>query len=383
MSTSSHDFDVAVIGAGLGGATAALALAIRGARVAVFESAHFPRHKVCGEFLSPEIFDTFRRVGVTEAIYEARPFPVKTARVYAPNNSTSSERTSSTRCLEIALPQQGFGLSRFALDAILWRAMQSRGVQTFDKTRIKTIARDNDIFHLQSGEDNFSARFVLNAAGRNARFGESKNYIKYSKSPRYVGFKAHFSDVENYDGSVELHAYDGGYCGVGAIENGLTNVCCLAKYETVNGRSPDEFWNWQLSQSASLRDRMRGATLCFAWLATANVSFGKRAPIENGIFNCGDSAGYIHPLTGNGMAMASRSGELAAAVIASALRDEISHDDAETLYRTAWRREFDSRLKWAARLETLLISPRFTTLALKFLQTFPILAQRAVIQTRG
>ena len=385
---SIYSYDVMVIGAGLGGATAALALAISGAHVAVFDVAQFPRHKVCGEFLSPEIFQTFACIGVDEAICDAQPFPVKAARVYAPgystsNERTSNERTSSTRCLEITLPQPGFGLSRFALDAILWREMQARGVQTFDKTRVKNVTHEGDNFQLQSGDKTFSSRFVINAAGRNARFLDAKSDIKKSKSPRYVGFKAHFSGVQNYDGAVELHAYDGGYCGVGAIENGLTNVCALARYETVAGRSPDEFWRWQLNRSASLRARMQGATRCFPWLATANVSFDRRAPLEDGVFNCGDSAGYIHPLTGNGMAMAARAGELAAAIIASALRGETSKSDAIELYARAWNREFSSRLKWATQLEKLLISARLVNPALMVLGCAPRLAQRAFASTRG
>ena len=384
-------FDVAVIGAGLGGACAALALRQRGARVAVFESAVFPRHKVCGEFLSPEIFETFARLGVAEEICAAQPAKVAQARIYAPdsNNTFVTERSSSrslkSQSVEITLPRAGWGLSRFELDTILWHAMQNAGVQTFSQTRIKNIAR-NDGFQLQSSDGFFNTRFVINAAGRNARLNDSHN-IEHSRSEvdttRYVGFKAHFDNVRNYDGAVELHAFNGGYCGVGAIENGKVNVCALARYETVDGRSPQDFWDWQLSQSASLRARMRGVTPTFPWIATANVRFGRRAPIENSVFNCGDSAGYIHPLTGDGMAMAARGGELAAASIASALRGEISTREAEELYTCAWHRAFKKRLRWATYLEKLLIAPHLVDPALAVLQLTPSLAQRAVLVTRG
>lgn len=400
---STYSYDVIVIGAGLGGACAALALAKRNARVLLLESDTFPRHKVCGEFLSPEIFETFARVGVEQAVLKAKPVEVKRARVYAPQQrAISKSRTSSTRSLEIDLPRVGWGLSRYELDAILWRENKRAGVDARCDTRVKSVQREGDGFTVSTARETFHARFVVGAAGRNARLfdknphnavpsaassSKANENIEYSLSPkpapRYVGFKAHFSGVKNYDGAVELHAYNGGYCGVGAIENGLVNVCALAKYETVAGRSPDDFWRWQLEQSASLRQRMRGATPMFSWITTANISFGRRTPVQNGILMCGDGAGYIHPLTGNGMAMAARSGELAAAIVAASLRGEVSRDEVEELYTRAWHREFGRRLAWASRIEWVLISPRLVEPTLQILCAIPHLSQRAFVATRG
>jgi flavin-dependent dehydrogenase len=82
------------------------------------------------------------------------------------------------------------------------------------------------------------------------------------------------------------------------------------------------------------------------WLATGNVSFGGVQPVSRGVLHCGDAAGFIHPLTGDGMAMAARSGELAAATIGAALRGDLPKHDVAPLYERAWRREFTSRLKW-------------------------------------
>jgi flavin-dependent dehydrogenase len=167
------------------------------------------------------------------------------------------------------------------------------------------------------------------------------------------------------------------------VEEGLVNVCLLARYETVKGRSPTEFWAWLLGQNSALAQRLEGARPAMEWLATANVSFGKTHPSHDGVLYCGDAAGYIHPLTGDGMAMAARSGELAAAIVSASLRDGLAGKDVAPLYERAWHREFGSRLRWAARIEPLLLSPRLAGVATQLLKRVPAFARKMVLHTRG
>lgn len=410
------DFDVVVVGAGLGGACAALALSQRGVRVALMEAARFPRHKVCGEFLSPEIRRTFRRLNVEDKVLESAPASVQVARVVA------SSAQSSTRSLEIALPQGAIGLSRYGLDQILWDATERSGVRMFGETRVRTVEKTDGHFVVRnSGGEDVRAQFVLAAPGRNVRLGDERpaeiEYSNGGQNPsggqnsngarnnlnnvqnlngtrdsssssrparRYVGFKTHFAGVRGVANAVELYPFEGGYCGVGGIENGITNVCLLARYEAVNGRAPDEFWQALMQGCPALNARLKDATPLMSWLATANVSFGLAQPTRaDGVLLCGDAGGYIHPLTGDGMAMAARSGELAASIVAASLRGGLNREDVAPLYERAWRREFANRLHWAAHLEPLLTDPRLARLAVQTFSCAPSLGRLAVAATRG
>ncbi len=58
------DYDVAIVGAGPAGTSAAILLAQSGQRVLLLEKERFPRHKLCGEFISPECLAEFARLGV-------------------------------------------------------------------------------------------------------------------------------------------------------------------------------------------------------------------------------------------------------------------------------------------------------------------------------
>ncbi len=409
------DFDVVVVGAGLGGACAALALSQRGARVALMEAARFPRHKVCGEFLSPEIRRTFRRLKIEDKVLQGAPASVQVARVVA------SSAQSSTRSLEIALPQGALGLSRYQLDQILWDETERSGVQMFGATRVRTVEKTDGHFVVRnSGGEDVQAQFVLASPGRNVRLGDERPAkIEYSNGAqdlngvgelnvaqnannvqnsngtrnsssssrparRYVGFKTHFAGVRGVANAVELYPFEGGYCGVGGIENGITNVCLLARYEAVNGRAPDEFWQALMQGCPALKARLKDATPLMSWLATANVSFGLVQPTRaDGVLLCGDAGGYIHPLTGDGMAMAARSGELAASIVAASLCGGLNREDVAPLYERAWRREFASRLHWAARLEPWLTNPRLARLAVQTFRRAPSLGRLAVAATRG
>ena len=371
-------FDVAVIGGGLGGTTAALALAQRGHSVALIEAGQAGRHKVCGEFVSPESLATFARLGVRNEIENAGAVAISHARVL----------TSRRAGKAMPLPASGFALSRQKLDALMWRACDENGVCCLENTRVAGIEARDEGYRLSLGagktvERWMEASYVIDASGRNSRVSAQSDE-KTTATRRFVGFKTHLRGADVASGEVCMFPFRGGYCGLVGIGNGLTNACLLASYESALGLKPEQFWRKISAENRALGRATCHATPDFAWLATANVSFEHREPTgDDGILRAGDAAGMIHPLAGDGMAMAVRSGELAAATLAVAARGELKRADVAPLYAASWHREFDRRLRWSQQLHSLFIVPNLTLPALRFFDQIPPLGALALRATRG
>src|SRR5262245_43460053 len=121
-------WDIAVIGGGVAGSTAATLLAQRGLRVILIEKGVFPRHKVCGEFLSPDGVDVLRRLGVWSRLTASHP-----PRIH------SFTLTAQRRETRHRLPSPGWGVSRWVLDQLLWEHAQDSGVATWGRCTVEQV----------------------------------------------------------------------------------------------------------------------------------------------------------------------------------------------------------------------------------------------------
>lgn len=339
--TLNETVDVAVIGAGPAGACAAAALAEQGWRVALIERSKFPRHKVCGEFLSPEAQSTLRELGLHASLATLAPVTLDAA--------TVTDRRGAE--LSMDLPGPGWGLSRYAMDAALAAAAVERGAELQAETTALAAEPSPAGVTLRlrrrGGASLLHARTVLMAGGRQSAHHLPPSVVSPGGRPRYVGVKAHVANL-TMPHQVALYLFDGGYVGINLVETGNANVCLLATYEALAraGGTPEGIFRAIADQNGAFRARMKGTQLLPETICTvAGVDTGRPAAPWDGMACLGDTATMIPPLCGDGMAMALRSAELCVPLAHAYLRGALTLDQWRDRYEGRWHAEFDRRLR--------------------------------------
>lgn len=248
---------IRILGGGLAGCAAAISASLEGAAVTVSEKSTFPKHKVCGEFLTAEAAPLLETLGV--AIPEAAP--IRRVRLRFPKVEKA-----------FALPEAAFGVSRYLLD----HRMQQHA--TYRGARFVREGPTPDIW----------------AAGRAA---------KSTRGERLFGFKAHFDGPAN--DAVELYFFDGGYVGVVPVEGGRTNVCGVMPEKRLrrSGFQPDDV----VASFPPLRERLARLLPAMEWIATGPLVYRTHVPRPDS-FVCGDALLFTDPFTGSGMCAALATG---------------------------------------------------------------------------
>jgi flavin-dependent dehydrogenase len=267
---------IRILGAGPAGSSAAIASRLEGRDVLLIEKSRFPRHKVCGEFLSPEIAPTLDALGVWSDVVAAHPAIVRRLALHF--------RTREKRC---PLPEPAYGLSRYRFDDLLLERARLLGA---------TITGAS----IASEEPGSECGSAIIAHGRKS---------VSSRGGRLFGFKAHFTGP--IDDAIELFFFSGCYVGITPVEDGVTNVCGLGPEDFLRARDFDI--DAVTHASPKLAERLRPLTRTMKWLTAGPLVFRNHlhdAPRDNE-YLAGDALSFVDPFTGSGLLSAVVTGRLA------------------------------------------------------------------------
>ena len=364
--------DVVLIGGGLAGLTAAIHLSKKGLKVTLIEKSDYPRHKVCGEYISNEILPYLQWLDID--ISELQPTNIKNFRF----------TSRSGQAAKAQLPLGGFGISRFTLDHFLYQKALANGCRVLKET-VSNVTFGADRFSVTVSSQIIETKLVLGAYGKRSNIDQvlSRDFIA-KKSP-WLAVKAHFSG-DFPDDLVALHNFDGGYCGISKVENNAINICYLADYASFKKyKNIDDFQQNVLFKNKELKSVFENATLLFDKpLTISQICFEKKSPVENHILMIGDTAGLIHPLCGNGMAMAIHSSKIASELVLDFYNSTInSREELENSYTKLWKKQFGKRLFMGRILAKILRNKAITAIIISTVATIPKLLPLLIKQTHG
>ncbi|KIA90571.1 NAD(P)/FAD-dependent oxidoreductase [Kaistella jeonii] len=372
MKDSNCDNEVLIIGGGLAGLTSAIHLTKMGCKVIVIEKNSYPKHKVCGEYISNEILPYFNWLNIN--IEELKPTHIS-------NLQFSSE---SGRIIETKLPLGGFGISRYILDYALYKKALSQNCEILEDQVNEVIFKD-DIFEVQlaSGKT-LTSKVVLGGFGKrsNLDLKMKRNFLQ-KKSP-WLAVKSHF-EGEFADDVVGLHNFKGGYCGVSKVENNLLNICYLTNFKSFKKyKNIEEFQEKVVSKNPHLKNILENSQPVFEKpLTISQICFEKKENVENHILMVGDTAGLIHPLCGNGMAMAIHSAKLASEQTIDFLSHKISRTEMENNYSLNWNKNFKQRLWYGRLLGSTFEHSKLSEILTTLITYVPFLLPLVIKKTHG
>lgn len=361
--------DVLIIGGGLAGLAAAILLARVGHKVVVVERHAYPFHRVCGEYISLESWPFLEDLGIP--LSDMNLPIIKQLRV----------TDVAGRAVATKLPLGGFGISRYQLDYLLAKQAQAVGVTivqgTVQQVMLPEVA--DGLHQVLTDQGVFSARLVLGAFGKrsNLDVAMKRPFVQAASDNRspyhnYIGVKWHL-DADLPLDLIELHNFQDGYAGISAVEGGATCFCYLTTAQNLRKAGSIEAMEQAiLSQNPVLKRYL--TTFNKRWESPqtiAQVSFAPKAPVEQGIWMLGDSAGLIAPLCGNGMSMALHAAAIAAPLAHQYLTGEVPWHEAEQKYAAAWRTHFSTRLWVGRNIQAMFGNPLMTAMAVGLFRLMP------------
>jgi menaquinone-9 beta-reductase len=314
-----HPHPVEIVGGGLSGLALGLALTRKGIPVTIFEAHHYPRHRVCGEFISGLDKGTTESLGMDEFLWDAHPH----------RSVTYHLRGNPLR--PFSLPHAALGISRRTLDARVAAAFVAAGGELKTHTRVaETDTPEGRVY----------------AAGRKRQ------------GPFWVGLKVHVGNLELVN-DFEVHLGERCYVGLSRIEDGDINVCGIFAPQEHAAQGIEILHSYlEAAGLSELSRRIRAAKPDPASFCSTAATLGDRSIPHSEKVRIGDACATIPPFTGNGLAMALQGAGLAVEPLAAYASGVASWAETASAIESSQRSQFRRRLALASLLHPFFIERR-------------------------
>jgi flavin-dependent dehydrogenase len=321
--------DVAVIGGGPGGSTAAILLAKQGYKVIALEKAHHPRFHI-GESLLPMNLPVFERLGVLDKVRAMGVF--KPGADFEANNERGYNNYAFSRAIGNS-PPHAYQVWRQDFDKMLYDHARSSGADAREGHEVLEVQQDSSrAARLEVRDDDgriyrIQARYVVDASGREG-FLSSKNKLRRKNDEHQsAAIFGHFRGAEpragEDAGNISIYRFEHGWMWMIPLPDGVMSIgaVCRPQYLKLRKGRTIEFLMETLNSNPGLKRRIEHAELISEVRVTGNYSYDSTRMGGPGWVLVGDAFAFLDPVFSSGVYLAMSGAEQAAAVVDEALRN--------------------------------------------------------------
>lgn len=349
--------DVLIAGGGPAGSVAALVLARAGVRVRVVDRASFPRDKLCGDTINPGALALLDRLGLGAEV-RARGFRTRGMQVTGPGGAVVPGVYEA--------PFSGAALSRRVFDQILLSAAAEAGAVIDERRRVAhPLVEQGRVvgLRLTSGGRTEAVRapLVIAADGRPSTIAFALGLARFAPAPQRWAYGAYYAGVQALSAFGEMHVRRGHYLGIAPLPDGLANVCVVRAWR--RGVVPPvsgDILQQTIARDDTVAGRFDRAERVGPVMVLGPLAVDAQAAGMPGLLLAGDAAGFIDPITGDGIRFALRGAELAAQAALESLASGLPTHEALARRRT---REFGGKWRFNRALRTLTAMPAAVSVA--------------------
>ncbi|PHN04154.1 NAD(P)/FAD-dependent oxidoreductase [Flavilitoribacter nigricans] len=361
--------DIAILGAGPGGASTALKLSHLGLPCVLIDKADFPRDKVCGDAISgkvttllhrldPAIMARFHGMSIQSDVWGMRfyapngkrvevPFPIKSEAGHAP----------------------GYVSKRIDFDQFLIDEVRRRpDIQLHLNKEISSFKRQETGWRLQTADGDFTVncRLLVVADGAHSRFSRTIAGLEKDTAHHAAALRAYYRNVGDLSerGFIELHFIHDitpGYFWIFPLPDGMANVGLGMRSDILakKGLNLKETLRWIIEKHPTISERFKDAELIGKVHGFGLPLGSKPRPISGDHYVLvGDAGHLVDPITGEGIGNACYSGFIAAELAEKCVQENDFSAARLQAYDIRVARVLGSEMALSYRLQKLLAYPR-------------------------
>lgn len=315
--------DVVVIGAGPAGTSAAYFLAKQGVEVILVDKSTFPREKTCGDGIGPRSIEMLVKMGLADWLLSGSYYRCDRVRLFANNGRYVEAKIPG----DDALYPHFYIVPRTDFDQKIVEAAAGAGAKVLTNCRATSPVKNGalkGVKVIKDGEETeISCKALVCADGTNGTFAKSTgiNIIK----PHAIAARAYYSNVKGLDDCINIYIDEHvpeGYAWIFPTGEARANIGLGVSGPMMKKRGIDikKLVSWFVAEKdaspVDLKGAVQDSEIKGAWL---RMGYGRHSAVADGTLLAGDAAGMISPLTGEGIAYALESGEIAASAMKIAL----------------------------------------------------------------